>query len=256
MGFRDQILAGSRLIREAMESVPFVSGSEGWRIARDGSAEFLNLIMRGEVRIDGPTGFLRLYNYTDGIERPTVFFEYNDGINPVSDGYIWYDQVTAAGRGRMRIHVESPTAGNDVDLFLVGGNTVTDEGYVRVTKRVRHSDPSVTGLAEDWHNFSYNAALVPPWVSAVGFGVRYMLLPDGFVAMEGRATGGNTAVGSLVGTLPVGYRPFTGPKRFESPTSGTSASALLQVATDGTIVIARTPAVAALHFDMVHFSTF
>ncbi|MYR11933.1 hypothetical protein GTY62_15235 [Streptomyces sp. SID724] len=46
MTFRNSILAGSTLIREAIESQNFQSGVEGWQIAADGTAEFSDLTIR------------------------------------------------------------------------------------------------------------------------------------------------------------------------------------------------------------------
>lgn len=49
MSFRNSIVAGVELIREAIQSRNFVTGVSGWRIARDGTAEFLNVIIRGLI---------------------------------------------------------------------------------------------------------------------------------------------------------------------------------------------------------------
>jgi hypothetical protein len=49
MSFRNSIVAGIELIREAIQSRNFVTGVSGWRIARDGTAEFLNVIIRGLI---------------------------------------------------------------------------------------------------------------------------------------------------------------------------------------------------------------
>ncbi|WP_237519189.1 hypothetical protein, partial [Streptomyces sp. SID5910] len=46
MTFRNSVLAGSTLIREAIESQNFQSGVEGWQIAADGTAEFSDLTIR------------------------------------------------------------------------------------------------------------------------------------------------------------------------------------------------------------------
>lgn len=49
MPFRDPIVAGTTLIRPAIQSPNFVHGVSGWTINRDGSAEFNNVIVRGTV---------------------------------------------------------------------------------------------------------------------------------------------------------------------------------------------------------------
>lgn len=49
MGFRNPIVAGSTLIREAIQSANYATGSAGWSINQDGSAEFNNVVIRGAV---------------------------------------------------------------------------------------------------------------------------------------------------------------------------------------------------------------
>lgn len=52
-GFRNSILGGINLIRAAIQSPNFVTGSAGWKIAQDGSAEFNNVVIRGGTVVSG-----------------------------------------------------------------------------------------------------------------------------------------------------------------------------------------------------------
>lgn len=56
MTFRNSILAGEDLVRTAIRSPDYVAGLLGWRIARDGSAEFNNVTVRGEFLAQSPSG--------------------------------------------------------------------------------------------------------------------------------------------------------------------------------------------------------
>lgn len=57
MGFSNPIVgAMGRLIREAIQSLNYVTGVSGWRITRDGEAEFASLTARGSVRAQAPDG--------------------------------------------------------------------------------------------------------------------------------------------------------------------------------------------------------
>lgn len=60
MGFRNSILAGLTLIREAIRSPNYVAGTSGWSINADGSAEFSDVTLRGDgvgyTIIVGPDG--------------------------------------------------------------------------------------------------------------------------------------------------------------------------------------------------------
>lgn len=53
MTFQNSILAGNTLIREAIQSENFVSGSTGWQIQADGSAEFNDVVIRGGTTVGG-----------------------------------------------------------------------------------------------------------------------------------------------------------------------------------------------------------
>jgi hypothetical protein len=47
MPFENPIIAGEELIRPGIRSEDFIEGTAGWRIGRDGSAEFNDLVTRG-----------------------------------------------------------------------------------------------------------------------------------------------------------------------------------------------------------------
>lgn len=52
MGFRDPIVSGEELVRSAISSEDFETGVTGWRIARDGQAEFNTLSVRDTISVD------------------------------------------------------------------------------------------------------------------------------------------------------------------------------------------------------------
>jgi hypothetical protein len=51
MAFENDIVAGTKLVRSAIQSPNYIAGSTGWTINRDGSAEFANVTVRGPVII-------------------------------------------------------------------------------------------------------------------------------------------------------------------------------------------------------------
>lgn len=53
MPYRNPIVAGLTLIRQAIKSPDFASGLAGWSINKDGSAEFNNATVRGEFEAGG-----------------------------------------------------------------------------------------------------------------------------------------------------------------------------------------------------------
>lgn len=49
MSFRNAVVSGLTLVREAIQSLGYVAGSVGWAVNRDGSAEFSDATIRGTV---------------------------------------------------------------------------------------------------------------------------------------------------------------------------------------------------------------
>lgn len=63
-GFSNSTVGGiGNLIRSWIQSVPFISGSSGWRISKNGNAEFNALTARGIVILSGSNGIF-IYNGT------------------------------------------------------------------------------------------------------------------------------------------------------------------------------------------------
>lgn len=61
MPFGDPIVAGHILVRDAIQSPNFAAGVSGWQINRDGSAEFNNATIRGDLIVtDTATSFLEI----------------------------------------------------------------------------------------------------------------------------------------------------------------------------------------------------
>lgn len=55
MPFSNPIVGGTALVRQAINSPNYVAGSAGWAIKRDGTAEFSNATIRGEVDVGAPS---------------------------------------------------------------------------------------------------------------------------------------------------------------------------------------------------------
>ncbi len=67
MPFKDPIVAGTTLIRAAIRSPDYVPGVSGWSINRDGSVEFNDATLRGELLVTDPDGsYVRIYDENPG----------------------------------------------------------------------------------------------------------------------------------------------------------------------------------------------
>jgi hypothetical protein len=53
MGFKNPPIGGTTLVRKSIKSNPFVTGTTGWSVNKDGSAEFNNLVIRNGQIVSG-----------------------------------------------------------------------------------------------------------------------------------------------------------------------------------------------------------
>lgn len=215
MAFDNPIVAGTKLIRDAIESPNYVSGSVGWSINKDGSAEFNNLIVRGEFTNVGPTSTAQL------IDGHFLIFT-ND---PANDAFTLIEpdsvQLQEADGGQALLTVDSA----DGDLGLFAGAAV--EGTI-IDGTTGFAYKSADGFVrENWQTLT----------SAGGWSVsgvaEYKLFPDGMVRCRGTLSPGTTAAGTIIANFPVGYRPLVAVRDLGLTSGATSWT--FAVLTSGTL---------------------
>lgn len=108
MGFRNSILAGEELVRSGIRSENYAAGIAGWRVGQDGTAEFLDVFVRGTVVVGQGT------IDADGLHFPAEDISGGHGPPPTLEniGVSWR-------------FVEVPT---DVAAQITGGQWVTGSG--------------------------------------------------------------------------------------------------------------------------------
>lgn len=126
MPFRNSILAGTILVREAMQSPNYSAGNAGWIVRQDGTAEFADLVIRSS---DGSGSTVIVANGTvtieDGAGHTVVQLD--------SDGYRLYDslgdlvaQITLDAGGNLGgFYCRNFVAPQNVYAFLSGGQLVS-----------------------------------------------------------------------------------------------------------------------------------
>jgi hypothetical protein len=131
MTFRNSIVAGVELIRDAIQSRNFQTGVQGWRIARDGTAEFLTAIIRGSFISGNPTGARVFIDSANS--RIQIFDSNNDLVSEIdpTTGISIYDPQGEPDN-RIRISTEA----GQLTLFLTPGDL-----------NVYHSSRMFTGIA-------------------------------------------------------------------------------------------------------------
>jgi hypothetical protein len=255
MTFTNSILAGTTLVREAISSEGFVSGSTGWEIQRDGDAEFNNVDIRGDWTIQGtdPDDFITGRVVT-GIPR----------IEFARDGVTYAMVALSDAQFGERLSIGSLTGATpDIsfmetpDNYIVFGPAVHPGPITLWDGGFFHAGKSVAGsgfVKENWVNVTVNSG-----TAVVGNEPQVKLLPDGTCIMRGVVTGHSTAVNTTVLTLPVGYRPARS-GRYACSAEGTDDTHHMFVNTNGTISVARvgsggTSGDNDTWFNNIHFST-
>lgn len=236
MAFRNSILAGEELVRSGIRSENYVPGVAGWRIGRDGTAEFLDVTTRGRVVA---TGGVR-------IER----FWYGGVLNPeanIDRAISWMDPAdldddtgvapfTTRIRGEYGISFFDPDAPNIFDVEVPSPGTLRD-GLVRLR--------APGGLFVGGYNFATQFA-VPPVIAtdaAASGGAVPLPVPDSgaaFAWQGGRTTttvpSGDFHEVAMPDAFANGLVAFTaaaevggaGPGYVMTPTGGSSTAAILR----------------------------
>jgi hypothetical protein len=109
MPFSNPILAGQVLARAAMQSQDYVPGVSGWAIYRDGSAEFNNIVARGEVIVSGiNNSYIRIEN---SVVAPTEieFYPGDNNASPITtNGYIKASNTVFGSNGYAQVEIATP----------------------------------------------------------------------------------------------------------------------------------------------------
>jgi hypothetical protein len=251
LAFNNDILAGSKLIRQTMESENYVAGTSGWQLTRDGNAELNDVTVRGvlespnyvpgtsgwhldndgsaEMRSLTMQGSWRVENalsdpaYIEGGilgNIPYVKFNGLLGLNEysalmqageVSGRFRWRQGIEPQSSQATLIHVKDlgigfqKSPGGETVMFLNDRGIIVNGSWSPWVEETWHDMLPSTGAVSNpghfvnaWHNAGGN------WNSA-----GYRKMPDGTVMLRGGniLNGTSRADGTIIATLPVGYRP-------------------------------------------------
>lgn len=203
---------------------------------------------------DGTAAFLILGLFPPETDPKIKFFdasvnaEFELRILPGQGAQLHYSDTVLINEGKLgftNAAVGTPSVSlqwsdsNNGFTRLVLRNSGAANAQIYVYGPITAHDPAVSPLidtAETWHNFGASAGVGAnpgffsngwanfgaPWQVA-----RYRLMPDGTVALEGLVNPGTMVAGTIMATLPSGYRPaadhiFTGG-------DGTAAGAVQEV---------------------------
>jgi hypothetical protein len=261
-GFANAVVGGmSKLIRFAIQSPNFVTGTSGWIIRKDGSAEFNNLVIRNGQII---SGVQLIYNGTPAFGNLVSSITNAAGTDTFGNAYLagntqyfdpgtgnvfamqnsgialnWYQALTEAGPWNLKTTL-------NLILDLVNPRTLSVGDFqMEIGDIIVATDPSsVVHKEEDWHDIT--PLLINGWAPVSG-GCRYKLNAMGRVVFDGSLSVG-LATAANIASFPSGpYRPTVQRNWAAAATGGVVAgqSPSLQMSSGGTLaVLGVTPGTA------------
>lgn len=128
MQFQDDLAAGVVLVRPAFQSPDYVSGSSGWAVMLDGSAEFNDITIRGGTTVGGTALY---YNGTPGAGTLLLSIAGAAGTDPYGNTYA--DGLTVHGaNGTVNASTVSTvpqivwqhSSGSTIDIGVGGGSAL------------------------------------------------------------------------------------------------------------------------------------
>lgn len=218
MSFDNPVTQGTKLVIDAIQSPNYVTGTTGWIVKKDGSAEFNNVDVRGRLHVSGDdSAAIDIDVILGGL--PAIKFTNIDGskdfvMDLTGDSVVNNAFSMTAGTLAMPIpglyFIEeqglflcSDTSGGSsaVGVILEGSSPISAYPGPGFLKRTF----GFTGV-EDWEDISLNDVGGP---TVADQPCQYKLFPDGMVRCRGIANTVTSPIpgGTLMFTLPAGYRP-------------------------------------------------
>lgn len=179
-----------------IESENFVAGASGWQITAAGTAEFNSIAVRGNLHSVGPT-------FTVAIEDGVIKIYRNADVDEVT---VWATSglsfAPADATPSLKLQYWDPDAIGFRQIALGDGEGVY---FDRSTKFWVKGKAGGDYIPEVWTNVTFQNG----WTNWGGpyATVQYRLDANGWVNLQGVAAPGTTTTGTVVFTLPAGYRP-------------------------------------------------
>lgn len=131
MSFTDPIIGGqSKLIRTAIQSPNYSAGVAGWTVNKDGSAEFNNLLVRGELIVVGSNGGYIWLHTVAG--KPVInLMPQNPRVGETS-AVISAENVFLGSAGALTLYSPQMSGKNTAAIEIIGEtyNSVTNDSLI------------------------------------------------------------------------------------------------------------------------------
>jgi hypothetical protein len=159
MTFRNPILGagGSTLLRPAIQSPGYVTGSTGWAVKRDGSAEFNNIVIRGGTVV---SGLALYYDGTPAAGNLILSIAAAAGVDAFGNAY-----VKGLGVYKAAGTVTAKDAAGDTAVLagnVGGGGLLASLPGLRLQLASNAGDPATVGALDDGTHTNLALLLTSP----------------------------------------------------------------------------------------------
>lgn len=192
-GFRNSILGGINLVRAAIQSPNFVSGSTGWKISQDGTAELNAAVIRNGTVVGGTALY---YSGTPAAGNLIMSISATAGTDSFGNAYV-------AGVGvygtNDKVTVKAST-GDTAVLQADAPSGISDSTSPGLVLKKASGDVTAASLTEFDDTFTrgiYLRAPSPLDIASSGEGTDY-----GCIRMTGRFHGSDPQITIAAGSVP------------------------------------------------------
>lgn len=182
MEFGNPIVGTEDLIRTAIKSPNYEAGVAGWIIRQDGTAEFLDIIARGNITADSiVVPFInqedkeyRIAIREGNVDQPAIEFEFDGVTNTFDDGFINVEAFdSATGWGEITIRPMQPDViglGNPPNIRIQSHAADGDAGTIDFLGSTAFGDESADDrpLFRVSDNFGIDIETLRPETAVLG----------------------------------------------------------------------------------------
>lgn len=245
------IVGGITLRIPAIRSPNYVAGSAGWTINIDGSAEFANATVRGQLTegnapsgaglIITSAGVITVYDSAGHVvgnwDPSTSIFRVQDAagdkiiLDPKNVNGPTLQFQDSTGLNTTSIHADYSAA--PVIKLIIDAATIVDAGTADIRTGTMHAN--VSGSVETWHTPTLlnNFTQATPTLQ-----YRMLASPPNTVQLYGWITSGATvASGTAICQLPAAYRPGANTLPHEANNAGPGTTLWLGLQADGNVAL-------------------
>jgi len=235
MAFRHDIAGGQgNLIVDSVQSPDFVTGSAGWQIRKDGSAEFNDVVIRGGTVVSGLSLY---YSGTPALGSLILSIAAAGGTDPYGNTYLAGITSYALGGltftqlngGTIAFNGGGGIQGFSTGAVKIGTGATVVTVAAPLSLPIAITDPGLPlGTAETWHNITLDAG----WTSVVT--PQYRLLPDGDVEVRGQIThAGVTTAVNINNSNPIPGAYWPAANRVYRPPVAADSAGTVQISSAG-----------------------